>query len=145
MKRIWKASAIALLAMMTLAPMASARGRRAVVRSYRVYSAPLYYSPGYYSSPWGWYHPWYGPYWGSEYRYIPGPETGKVKIETKQKGYAVYVDGGYAGVTGKLKKFPLKPGNHTIELRDSEGRRLHQERVHVIAGETVKVRVDLRG
>ncbi len=144
MTRFWKASAIALLTLVTLAPAAEARGGRGFVRPYRFYSAPLYYYPGFYYGSW-WYYPWYGPYWGLDYGYVPRRATGDVKIETKQKGNAIYVDGGYAGETGKLKKFPLRPGTHTIEVRDAQGRRLYQERVYVIAGKTVKVRPDLPG
>jgi hypothetical protein len=71
-----------------------------------------------------------------------GPATGQVKIETKRKGDSIYIDGGYAGLTGKLKSFPLRPGAHTIEVRDASGRTLHQERVYVIAGKTLKLYPD---
>ena len=55
------------------------------------------------------------------------------------KGEPVYVDGGYAGVTGKVKKIALRPGNHNIEVRDTDGRSLYQERVYVAAGRTVDI------
>jgi len=57
------------------------------------------------------------------------------------KGASVYVDGGFAGLTGKLKKFPLRPGNHNIELRDSDGRTIYQQQVAVIAGKTTDIHV----
>ena len=85
---------------------------------------------------------WYDPFWGPAY-YAPYPSdyTGNVKIVTKRKGDAIYVDDGFAGVTGKLKKFALKPGNHTIALRDSDDRTYYHRRIHVIAGKTVEIHV----
>ena len=62
-----------------------------------------------------------------------------MKIETHVKNEPIYVDGGYVGVTGKTKKLALRPGTHTIEVRDSREHRMYQERVYVIAGRTVKI------
>ncbi len=139
MFRYWKVPAIALLAALTLAPAASAQRRSAVF----VRGGYGYYGPG-----WGWYGPypyswgWWGPPY---YAYAPVPSTGDVKIVTQSKDASVYVDGGYAGVAGKLKKFHLEPGNHDIELRDRKGHVFHQERVHVIPGKTVEINTELRG
>lgn len=69
-------------------------------------------------------------------------KSGHVKIETKAKEASVYVDGAYAGIAKKLKDFPLKPGKHDIELRDTAGHS-YSERVHVLRGKTVTVRADL--
>lgn len=88
----------------------------------------FYYGPG----P-AWYRPW-GPYW-----YVPAPTTGDVKVNTPVKGESIYVDGGFAGVTGKLKKFSLRPGNHLIEVRDAAGLDVYENTVHVIAGQTVDI------
>jgi hypothetical protein len=88
----------------------------------------FYYGPGS-----GWYRPW-GPY----YMYTR-PTTGDVKIDKAVKGESIYVDGGFAGVTGKLKKFSLQPGNHLIEIRDAYGHDVYENTVHVMAGETVKI------
>lgn len=132
MSRIWKASAIALLGLMTLAPAApsaAAQTRHAVI----VTGFYGFYGPG-------WYPGWYGPGWGP--RYFPYAAAGQVKIVTQMKDARVYVDGGYAGPAHKLKKFALRPGNHTIELRDSDGRTLYQERVQVIVGRTVEIHPD---
>jgi len=41
----------------------------------------------------------------------------EVKPNTHVKGDSIYVDGGYAGETTKLKN-DLRPGNHDIEVRD---------------------------
>ena len=130
MTRFWKASAIALLALLTMAPAASARGRVVIVGGYGFYGGPAWYGRG-------WYGPgWYDPYWGPYYAY---PNTGNVKIVTHVKGEPVYVDGGYVGVTGKTKKIALRPGTHNIEVRDTDGRSRYQERVYVVAGRTVDI------
>ena len=68
--------------------------------------------------------------------------TGEVKIENAPKGGSVYVDGALAGEADKLKHFDLKPGKHTIEVRDASGRS-YREKVHVLRGKTVKIHVSL--
>jgi hypothetical protein len=135
MLRFWRVSASALLALLSISPVASARGHIIAGGGY----VGGFYRPGWYSP--GWYGGgWYGPHWGSRYGYGPYRESGNVKIVTETKGDPIYVDGGYAGLTGKLKKFPLRPGAHTIELRDRTGHAYYQERVEVILGRTVEVR-----
>lgn len=135
MKRILLASAVALLTALSFAPTASARGRFFIGGGYGFYGPPAY----------GWYGPaWYGPriygpYGARYYGPYSRENTGKVKIVTHVKGDLIFVDGGYAGVTGKLKKFQLRPGQHTIELRDPSGRSYYQERVTVIRGRTVEI------
>src|SRR5580692_7959181 len=68
----------------------------------RVVIGPAYYGPAYYGSGYGYgyYSPYY-PY--PAYGYAPRASTGNVKIDTKIKNGTIYVDGGYAGATGKLK------------------------------------------
>jgi len=66
---------------------------------------------------------------------------GYVKLDTHRKDLAVYVDGGYTDRTEKNKKFALRPSNHDIELRDSDGQTLFSERVAVTVGKTTKVEV----
>ena len=93
--------------------------------------------------------PFWGPYWGPfyPYGYYPYPPNymatnfGEVKIDTHLKEGAVYIDGGYAGKIKEHKKFVLRPGNHEIELRDSDGRTFYQEQVAVTAGQTLKLHV----
>jgi hypothetical protein len=51
------------------------------------------------------------------------------------------VDGGFADRVEKAKKFALRPGTHDIELRDSDGRTLFQERVAVLVGRTTELHV----
>jgi hypothetical protein len=66
---------------------------------------------------------------------------GYVKIKTDRKDLAIYVDGGFADKIEKAKKFALRPGDHDIELRDSDGRTLFRERVQVIVGKTTELHV----
>ena len=133
MKRFLKYAAIALLALVTFVPAASARG---------FYRGGAYwvfgYGPGFYPGYYGWYGPWYGPgYYG--------PQVGEVQISAKQKGDAIFVDGGFAGRTGELKKFHLRAGNHTIELRNANGKAFYQEQINVIAGKKLKIQPDYTG
>ena len=145
MTSILKFSAIALLAFLFVVPAASAHPRVFVGGGYVAGPAWGWYGPGWY----GWYGPgwgWYEPYWwGYPYAYGPVPNAGQVKFVDVPKDSLVYVDGGYAGTVGKLKRFPLKPGNHDIELRDPSGHRFHQERVHVLAGKTLEIHGSLGG
>jgi|SRR6266850_1236330 len=114
MFRYLKLSVIALLAVVCIVPVASAR--------------PFVVVGGY-----------YGPGWGAPYGYYRGPVTGGVKFDTKMKDASVFVDGGYAGTVGKLKTFHLRPGSYNIELRDHDGHSFYQERIEVIAGKTLKL------
>ncbi len=126
MFRIWKASAIALAAVLALAPMASARPPRVVVHRQVFIWAP--------------YDPFWGP-WGPPYTYVPAPYSGDVKLKTDMKDASVYVDGGYAGKASKLKRFSLRAGTHDIELRDSEGHTFFRQRIEVLVGKTTEVNV----
>src|ERR1019366_914300 len=138
MKGILKISAIALLALMTSVPVASARG----------FYGGGFYGGGFYGGGFGGgfypgYYAGYGPWYG--YGYGPGygvPNAGEVQILTKHKGDQIIVDGGYAGQTGELKKFPLRAGSHTIELRNAKGQTFYQEKINVIAGKKLKIQSD---
>ena len=131
MSRIAKTLAIALLALLMFAPMASAQRRgRVIIRGGFGFRGPAYY--GYYGPYWGWPYGYYGGYYG-------GPAMGEVKIETHAKDALVYVDGGYAGLSGKLRHFNLTPGTHDIELRDPSGKTFLQQRIDVIAGKTIDI------
>jgi hypothetical protein len=89
--------------------------------------APMgYYGYGY--SPF--YRP-YGPYFGM-------PNAGQVKLDTKVKDAQVFVDGAYAGTSGKLKTMWMRPGTYTIELR-APGQAQFAEKIYVMAGKTVHV------
>jgi hypothetical protein len=132
----WKTSLIVLAGLLSLTPAASARG----VVFGRPYSYHVYYGAGLYS---GFYGPWWAGQWGPPV-YL-GPRVGEVKVITRAKDASIYVDGGFAGRAGKLKKFPLRPGTHTLELRDFRGRKIYQERLYVIPGKTIKIHADYRG
>jgi hypothetical protein len=125
----WFSSAVAVLLiggfLLTAAPGAAA----GQIRRRVIVVEPFY--PYY---PWGYY-----PYAYPGY-YAPA-NYGEVKIETHRKDLAVYIDGGYAAEIRKNKKFTLRPGNHQIELRDSDGQTVYQERVAVTIGKTVKLQV----
>ncbi len=54
---------------------------------------------------------------------------GFVKIKAERKDAQVFVEKGFADKIEKVKKFALVWGNHDMELRDSDGRRLFKERV----------------
>ena len=119
----------ALTLMVTLLPVsqAEAAGRAFVGGPFVRFS----YGPAFY--------PYY-PYWPQPY-YAAAPRVGDVKIDTHVKGASIYVDGGFAGLTGKLNKFPLQPGNHDIQVRDSAGNTLFQSRVQVLVGQTVQIKL----
>ena len=118
---------------LSVVPTASAAPARVIIRPYFAYGP---YYPYY-----GFYGPrWYYPY--NYYHYVPAaPPTGDVKVDTHRKGGSIYVDGGYAGETSKLKKFPLRPGNHDIEVRDAAGNTLYRDRVQVLAGKTTDIKI----
>lgn len=141
MSRMLKYSAIALLALATSAPIASARGFVAGPRAFVGGGFYPAWGVGFYPGYYGWYGPWYGSWYGSGYR----ANAGEVEIKTKQKGDQVFVDGGYAGLTGELKSFPLKAGTHSIELRSPNGQTFYQEQINVIAGKKLKIHSDFAG
>jgi len=124
MKRYWKYSAMALLALAVMVPAASAHTRVFVGG----YFGPAFYGPAYYG--------WYGPVYAYP---APTPNVGKIKFDTKMKDAAVFVDGGYAGTVRELGTFPLRPGSHSIELRSSDGQTIFQQKVDVLAGKTLKL------
>src|SRR3989442_2493058 len=85
----------------------------------------------------------FDPFFAYPYAYPPdymAANFGYVKIKTDRKDASVYVDGGFADKVEKAKKFALRPGNHEIELRDSDGRTLYREKVAVTVGKTTELR-----
>ncbi len=112
---------------------AAARGRVGFFAGPRFYAGPVV--------PFGWYgyyDPFYGPYAYRPFAVYRGPNTGEVKIDTKIKDAQVFIDGAYAGTTGKLKTMHLRPGSYNIELR-ATGLPKYAEKVYVVAGKTVHV------
>jgi hypothetical protein len=86
----------------------------------------------------------FDPFFTYPYPYAYPPDYmaanfGFVKIKTDRKDASVFVDGGFADKVAKAKKYALRPGNHDIELRDSDGRTIYKERVAVIVGKTTEL------
>jgi Domain of unknown function (DUF4375) len=86
----------------------------------------------------------FDPFFTYPYPYAYPPDYmaanfGFVKIKTDRKDASVFVDGGFADKLAKAKKYALRPGNHDIELRDSDGRTIYKERVAVIVGKTTEL------
>jgi len=91
--------------------------------------------------PWGWYGPsFYGPYGYYGMHYL---NTGEVKLETDVKDADVFINGAYAGSTGKLKSMRLRPDAYTLEIR-APGRKTYAEKIYVVAGKTLRLHPDLR-
>ena len=93
--------------------------------------------------PWGygyWHDPFfysYGPYYGPYGTYHGN--QGEVKLDTKVKDADVFVDGAYAGKSGKLKSMWLQPGAHDLDVRAPNGERFAQ-RIYVLTGKTIHIR-----
>lgn len=88
----------------------------------------------------------FDPFFDYPYPYTYSPDYmaqnfGYVKLDTKLKDASVYVDGGFADKVAKVKKFALRPGNHEIELRDSDGRPIFKERIAVLVDKTTTLHV----
>lgn len=133
MKRIIQIAAMGILALAMLAPASMAWPRVWVGGGWG----------GWWGPGWGWYAPVgfypYGYYGGYGWEYPPN-YPGKVKIVAPAKDDQVFVDGGFVGNADKMKKFPLKPGQHDIEVKDPSGKTTIQaERVTVLPGRTVEV------
>jgi hypothetical protein len=153
MSRFLKFLGLLVLAMLILVPAASAQ------RGFggRGFGHGGFYGRGFYGGGWGWYGPgwgWYGPYayefgypyWdGYDGAYGSAPRYGDVKITDAAKDALVYVDGGYAGKAGDLKKFHLTAGDHTIELRDPSGHAFHQEKIQVLPGKILEIQGNVGG
>jgi hypothetical protein len=149
MSRIIKSLGIVLLALVTIVPVAYAqrggfRGGGGFHGGFgggfgvgRGFYGGGFYGPGY----WGWGPGWYYPYYYGGY----GPPAGEVQIKTKDKGNSVYIDGGFAGRTGELKNFYLRPGTHLLELRTPNGVAFYHERVNVLVGKKIKIDGNLPG
>jgi hypothetical protein len=154
MRRFWKILTTGIMggALLSLAPMASAQTTAKPAPAPKM-SAPMATAPAQQPGqrviivePIRVFDPFYAyPY---PYAYPPDymdQNFGYVKIDTKRKDDSVYVDGGFADKIAKAKKFALRPGNHDIELRDSDGRRIFRERVAVLVGKTTTLHVGYIG
>ena len=125
----WKTTAMALVLwglFLTCAPNAPAQ--HALAQQRFVVIAPVPVGPIVYP------YPYFG--YPGYYYY---PNVGYVKLDTHRKDATVYIDGGYAAKVKDTKRFVLRPGNHEIELRDSDGSTFYQEEVAVTVGHTTKL------
>jgi|SRR5437870_4601117 len=84
MKSFLTASAIALFGLLTLAPVASARPPRIIIRGGFGFGYPV----------------WVSPYWGPDYIYtypVPVSYTGELKIKAPMPGASIYIEWGFRG------------------------------------------------
>jgi len=88
----------------------------------------------------------FDPFFAYPYPYAYPPHYmqanfGYVKFKTDLKDASVYVDGGFADKIAKVKKFALRPGNHEIEVRDTEGVSMFKQQIAVLVGQTTELPV----
>jgi hypothetical protein len=65
--------------------------------------------------------------------------TGEVRLEDVPKEAVVFIDGGYAGSGGDLRKFRLQPGAYTLRM-EWDGGEPFETRLYVLTGKTLRVR-----
>ena len=53
------------------------------------------------------------------YGYYAYPNSGEIKLDTKVKDAAVFINGAYAGTTHENKSMHLRPGSYNIEIREA--------------------------
>jgi hypothetical protein len=107
------------VALMTLAPMSASAAVRVFLGG-------------------GYYGPFWGPYWGPYYGYAYYPNSGEVKLDTKVKDAAVFLNGAYAGTTHDNKTMHLRPGTYHIEIKEG-GNTQYAENIFVTAGKTIHI------
>ncbi len=90
--------------------------------------------PGYLWDPF-FYGAWAYPGFFTGYGY--NPNFGEVKLTVSDKTGPVFINGGYAGVAGKLKSIWLEPGAYDIAVRSGSDE--FRKRVYVLSGKTVKL------
>ena len=146
MMRLCKASAIALVAALTLVPLASA----SMFHHHEKVTI-------YYQSPRGttWYEvstvkegaPVYtytapvsnAPIYVYQAPAAPPPAMGQVKVVAPAQPASIWVDGQYAGTTDNVMKLGLDAGGHDVQLKDSSGNVLFSGNVNVVAGQTTQI------
>jgi len=104
-----------------------------------------WYGPYYPYGPYGYWGPYYAPYawgpYGSPYDTPYGygaRRLGEVHIKSPDRDARVYINGSYAGRAHDLKRFYLKPGSYTIELRLGGGQ-VMSHRIYVLADRSVRL------
>lgn len=115
-------------------------------RAARIRLGPISAFGGYNTfAPYGWAPlSWYDPFF---YGYVhPGfysgfayqSNYGEVKLRTRDRADAVYVNGAYAGPAKRLKSMWLEPGVYAVEVRPVSGAPF-QQRVYVLSGKTLRL------
>jgi hypothetical protein len=84
--------------------------------------------------------PYWGPYWGPAY--YGYPVAGQIKLDTKVRNAAVFIDGAFAGTTHETKSMHLRPGSYNIEIREG-GLTKYAERIYIVAGKTLHLHPQL--
>ena len=143
MIRLWKSCAITLLALFTLAPIASARRKKVTI-----YYQPPSSTTGYEVRAERTGPPVYTytvPESKNEvyvYEAAPPRTMGQVKITAPAKDSTVWIDGEFAGATGHIMQLGLEAGSHDVELRDPQGKKMFSGSVDVVAGQTTEIKPD---
>jgi hypothetical protein len=113
------------------------------------WGSPYYGGYGYYSPYSYWYAPaYYAGYYGASYDHDHDDDhdSGAIRLLIEPSKARVYVDGYYSGIVddydGAFQKLNLTPGRHEITLK-LEGYRTQHFRVHVPAGDTIKIHYDM--
>lgn len=101
---------------------------------YGYYAGGPWAYPGYLWDPF-FYGLWAYPGFFTGYGY--NPNFGEIKLAAPDKTASVFINGGYAGLSGKLKDIWLEPGAYDIEVRSGAGQL--RKRVYVLSGKTVKL------
>jgi hypothetical protein len=120
-------------------------GTIGVGAGYTRFSGPFFYNPflfGYYPYGFGYspffydpffYSPFFAPGYYGGFSYSNG--KGEVKLSGAAKTAEVYLNGGYAGVAGKLKSMWLEPGAYDLSVGT------FRQRIYVLSGKSLKIPV----
>ena len=102
------------------------------------------FGPFYTPLAYGYYDPFYGPYYSGMFpgSLGYGADKGEVKLSATGKGAQVYLNGAFAGPADKLKSMWLEPGAYDLAV-SSPGQRKFEQRIYVISGKTLKIRAQL--
>ena len=141
MIRFWKVSAVCLLALMTFAPLASAKHKVVIYYQgsspgwYEVYSEQQATPPAYtYNEP-----------STNEPVYVYAVPTlaagmGQVEIKVPSHDTSIFVDGQFAGSSDHVMKLGLEEGTHNVELRDRHGNTTFAANVAVSANQVTELK-----
>lgn len=142
MIKLWKVSAISLLALMTLAPLASAKHKVVIYYQnssspawYQVYTEPQTTPPAYtYNVP-----------SSTQQVYVyPAPTLaegmGQVEIKVPRHDTSIFVDGQFAGTSDHVARLGLEAGTHNVQLRDRAGNTVFDENVAVSVNQVTELK-----